>query len=136
MWARCPACGCVTWDAVRHAARERALADALASLALPVTESTPDERWPDDQPVPGPGVMPVHDAARAATLRERADMARDAITDTALPALDEFLAVRPTRLPTAGEYRALVTIVRGLAVAVRGLIRLATRALDSTDAED
>ena len=134
MWARCPACGCVTWDAARHAARERALAAALASLALPVAESTPDDRWPDDTPVPGPGVVPVDDATRAATLRKRADAAREAITADAMPALDAYLAIpTPTQAQALAQVRALTQIVRGLAVAVRTLIRLAARRLDSTE---
>ena len=136
MWARCPACGCVTWDAARHAARERALARALASLALPVTEATPDDYWPDDVPVPTPGDIPDVDAARAVTLRGKADAARQAITTSALPALDAYLALAtPTTAQALAQVRTLTTIVRGLALAVRALIRLTTRTLDSTDTE-
>lgn len=132
-WAKCPACRCITWDAAGHAQREAALAAALESLGLP----TPDPvsggpNWPG-LPVPPLPTVDPDDATRAGTIRERADEARAQITNQALPALDAYLAVTPYRLPTVGEYRALVLTVRALAVAVRALIRLAVRALDATD---
>lgn len=130
--AWCQACGVAeVGDLAVHALWHARLEVAVPTVAAPVTTTDPTTG------VPVAAVMPaaeVEDESRAATLRAQAEAAIGRITGEAIPALDAYLAIAT---PDAGQVRdqvrTLTRIVRGLALAVRALIRLVIRALDAVD---
>lgn len=116
-WSVCEPCGVPVVDAVAHDRWHRRVAAVVIATAAAVTTRHPSTGEPVITP------LPLDEAAeeeRAAILRQRSEAA--IVTDT------EFLA-----LPNPLTNAQVVTQVRALTQQVRALIRLAVRALDSTD---
>lgn len=78
-------------------------------------------------PVPVP---PTLDPGRLAELAQIGRATIGTINTDALPALDAYLAFgSPTTAQTVAQVRILTRIVRGMAVAVRAIIRITIRSL-------
>ena len=128
-WSECPSCSAVIVDAARHGARCSGGAAWVAHLAaLTPPDAVTGGRWDGAPVAPMP---PLLGAATVDSVRAQAALARAQITEQAIPALDAYLAITaPTTAQALAQVRVLTTVVRGLAVAVRALIRLATRHLE------
>ena len=136
-WAVCPSCAAVVADVGTHARACSAVAAWVAQVAATTAPEVGDGPGWDGTPVlAAPDAPDPAAQVTAAAQRAKATAARAAITTRAIPTLDAYLDLTaPTAAQVAAQVRALTTIVRGLAVAVRALIRLTTRALDTNDQE-
>ena len=130
--AWCAACGVAeVGDLAAHALWHARLEVAIPTVAAPVTTTDPTTGLPVAALVPP---AEVEEESRAVALRAQAAAAIDRITTDALPALDAYLDLAsPTQAQVVAQVRTLTRIVRGLALAVRALIRLVVRALDAVD---
>ena len=126
-WSTCPVCAVVVADAQLHADWHGLTVAADESLTGQPAPSTTGDGWPVGLPVPVPLTL---DPGRLAELAQIGRATIGTINTDALPALDAYLALgSPTTAQTVAQVRILTRIVRGMAVAVRAIIRITIRSL-------